>query len=223
MRKELKILFVGKKNCDEVVKAASFLEKHFSKVECLYGDWGEKFPEEYLSWEGDYIISVLSRWIIPAKLVEKDGCKAINFHPGPPEYPGIGCFNFALYDGVEEYGVTCHFMQKKVDRGDIIAVKRFKVLPNDDVKSLMEKSYSFMSCLFYEIIEEIYFGSNLVASGENWKRKPYTRKELNELAIIRPEMTEEEIKKRIRATSFGDWQPELIFKGFRFRYFQKEK
>jgi hypothetical protein len=42
----------------------------------------------------------------------------------------------------------------------------------------------------------------LPVAGEQWKRVPYTRKQLNELCEITPGMNEEEIEKRIRATTY---------------------
>ena len=56
-------------------------------------------------------------------------------------------------------------------------------------------------------MEKILKGEELPVSKEKWTRKPFTRKELNELAEITPDMDNEEVKKRIRATSFKDWQP----------------
>jgi methionyl-tRNA formyltransferase len=74
---------------------------------------------------------------------------AFNFHPGSPDYPGIGCLNFELYEEAREYGVTCHHMVPKVDTGGIIAVKHFAIFDSDCVASLLARlmtinSFSFM-------------------------------------------------------------------------------
>lgn len=42
----------------------------------------------------------------------------------------------------------------------------------------------------------------LPVTDEHWTRKPFTRKQLNELCHIRPEMSEEEIERRIKATTY---------------------
>ena len=55
------------------------------------------FPKEAKKWQGDYIISYLSRWIVPSYLLNNAKIASFNFHPASPEYPGIGCNNFALY------------------------------------------------------------------------------------------------------------------------------
>ena len=92
-------------------------------VEIAGGAVGDPRPE-CLSRPGDYLISFLSPWIITAdELARFD--TAINFHPASTDYPGSGCYNFALYDNAPEYGATCHHMLPKVDTGLVIDERRF--------------------------------------------------------------------------------------------------
>jgi len=98
-------------------------------------------------------------------------------------------------------------MDKKVDTGKIIDVKFFPIFSTDNVSTLLYRTYDFQLTLFYEIIGKIINGEKLPISKEKWKRKPYTRKEFNELFIITPEMDSSEIKKRIRATNFKNFKP----------------
>ena len=51
------------------------------------------------------LLSFLSPWIVPQEALDRFSL-ALNFHPGPREYPGTGCYNFALYEGAREYGCT---------------------------------------------------------------------------------------------------------------------
>ena len=55
---------------------------------------------------------------------------------------------------------------------------------------------------FYSIINRIFNNQELPSSKEKWERKPYTRKELDELCIITPEMSLKEIEKRIKSTTY---------------------
>ena len=155
-----------------------------------------------LNWKGDLLISFIGSWIIPESLLEKASFAAINFHPGSPEYPGIGCTNFAIYNGEKEYGVTCHYMKAMVDTGNIIAVKRFPITEEDTVFSVTQQCYRLIETMFYELMDCILQGKPFPASTEKWKRKPYTRKELNELCYISPDMPEEEMERRIKATTY---------------------
>jgi len=198
-----KVLFIGKKSDFYCEKAIDFICNNFNaKVYLL--EKGESLKDEVYNWEGDYIISYLSPYIIPDKLLRRAKISSINFHPAPPEYPGIGCTNFAIYNNEKQYGVTCHHMIEKVDEGPIIAVKKFSVSQEETVYSLTQKSYSHMISLFYEIMEILIKESKLPVYNEQWKKKPYTRRELNELCQISVNMSSEEIKKRIRAVTFPE-------------------
>lgn len=221
-RSSKSILFLGKINDPHTKEASLYLKNFFTSVEVYLGDWGDPFPNKIHKWEGDYIISYLSRWVLPKSIINSSSEAAINFHPASPEYPGIGCNNFALYENSKTYGATCHHMTESVDSGDIVAVSRFNVEPSDNVSSLLEKTYDHQFKLFKIIIKNILDGTQLPSSKEKWTRKPFTRSDFNDLCVITPEMSEEEIAKRIRATSYKDWQPTLKIGKFSFEYKEHE-
>jgi methionyl-tRNA formyltransferase len=210
------VLFLGKKNDWHCQRAVNFIHDNFKAPLCHLGDWNEPMPDDVHAWEGDYIISYLSRWVVPASVISKAQRAAINFHPASPDYPGIGCNNFALYEEAKEYGVTCHHMAARVDTGDIIAVKRFPVFQTDTVSTLLSRTYDFQLVLFYEVMGRLVDGQTLTQSEEKWARKPFSRKEFNRLRVISPDMTLDEIRKRVRATSYGVWQPHIEIGGFVF-------
>src|SRR4051794_25618631 len=194
MRKqEHSLLFLGKKNDQHVQKALDFCRLNFAEVTAHLGKWGDPLPEDTGWWEGDYIVSYLSRWLVPERLLNKARIAAINFHPASPAYPGIGCNNFALYEEAKEYGVTCHHMASQVDTGPIIAVKQFPVFHTDNVVSLLSRTYDHQLVLFYEVMSFILEGKQLPAVNEQWTRKPFSRKDLNDLGRISSEMSKEEI------------------------------
>ena len=146
----LRILFFGKKGNHYCEEASYYLKRQFPNSEVYLASKVSKFPDKYKNWSGDFIISYLTPFIIPEKLLRNTKIAALNLHPGPPEYPGIGCTNFALYNAEVDYGVTCHHMEPKVDSGSIIFVDRFGVNPNDDVYSLTQRSYSALQNIFIE-------------------------------------------------------------------------
>lgn len=216
-RQRKSILFLGKAEDKYVEKAAKYCKLNFSDVIVhTTSQWDDPLPTSLQAWKGDYIISYLSRWIVPDDLLARAKVAAINFHPASPEYPGIGCNNFALYDEAKEYGVTCHHMAPKVDTGSIIAVKRFPLRASDDVSTLLSRAYDYQIVLFYEVIDIILQGKELPISKEQWTRQPFSRKEFNQLRQVSPDMTQEEIAKRIRATNFGIWKPMMTVHGFTF-------
>ena len=212
------VLFLGKADDPDCARALDFCNGAFLPVLHFLGRWGDPVPAELRGWQGDYIISYLSRWVLPTDLLGRARKAAINFHPASPEYPGIGCTNFALYENAEEYGVTCHHMAGQVDTGQIIAVRRFPIFPEDDVAALLRRTYESQIALFLEIAKLMATGRELPASGEKWGRRPFTRQEFNELFKITPEMSRGEIARRVRAVSYGRFQPYIELEGYRFEY-----
>lgn len=198
------VLFIGKKGDPWSEAAAAFISRHFPDSRIVFSRRSDPFPVELLEWKGELLISYLSQWIIPGALLNHASIAAINFHPGPPEYPGIGCTNFAVYNGEKEFGVTCHHMQAKVDTGSIIAVSRFPILETDTVYLITQKCYRAISDLFTEMVEYFIANRKFPTSSESWTRKPYTRKQLNELCMLHPEMTAKEIALRLKATTYGE-------------------
>lgn len=198
------ILFIGKADDHCSQMAADFIKLHFPGSRIVYSKRGLPMPGDLMEWQGDLLISYLAQWIIPGKLLSKAKMAAINFHTGPPAYPGIGCTNFALYNGETEFGITCHHMLEKVDSGPIIAVRRFPVFPKDTVFSMTQRCYAEIWHLFYELMSGLLKGQPLPLSSETWTRKPFTRKQLDDLCELKPDMSPEEKNRRIRATTYGD-------------------
>ena len=201
---EIKIMLLCKKTlfCKYAVKV---LESYYSNDRTLIVMEGENrgINDELRYYEPEYIISFLSPWIIPRSLLSAAQKAAINFHPGSPRYPGIGCYNFAIYERAEKYGVTCHHMKEKVDTGGIIMTSYFHISPRETVESLKLKSMNHLLLIFEKIIHEIYTNDLLPESNEKWLCPPYTKKQFNELRRINPlTMNNEEIMLRIRATDY---------------------
>jgi methionyl-tRNA formyltransferase len=202
MAAEMPLLFLGKAAEESAQRAAAYAEAHFPGARVLLGGSGKPFPSLPAGETYGVVLSYLAPWIVPAEILSRARRAAINFHPGPPEYPGIGCTNFAFYDGVKEYGVTCHHMAPRVDTGAIIRVVRFPVHPTDTVLTVTRRCYAHIATLFYEMVDVILAGGELSRSAETWKRKPYTRSDFNGLLRLTRDMSPEEVRRRVRATTY---------------------
>lgn len=200
------VLFLGKEKDAHVARAVEFCRHNFKSVSVHLGKWGDPFPAGIGLSAWDCIISYLSRWIVSEDLLKKAKF-AINFHPGPPAYPGYGCNNFAIYEEAQDYGVCCHHMEPRVDTGAIIAIKRFPVLANDNAGTLLARAYDYQLVLFYETAARIIRDEELPVSGEKWARKPFTRRQFDELGRITADMTQAEVARRMRATNVGALKP----------------
>lgn len=205
---------------DEVV---AYLNDVCGDVCVCVGERGQPPPPESLEWLGDLLISYASPWIVPAALLGRARMATINFHPGPPEYPGTGCTNFAIYDGVREYGVTAHHMAPTVDTGPIIAVRRFAVDPTDDVWTVTQRAYEHLYALLRGVIGALVTTGRLPDSMERWKRAPFRRSELEALCRVTADMSREEVARRIKATTFPGMPGAYIeLFGHRFAYLPEE-
>jgi methionyl-tRNA formyltransferase len=71
----------------------------------------------------DMLLSHSTSVIVPGKLLEPFGERALNIHAASPDYPGRDPHHFAVYDGVRRYGATLHRMARKVDAGAILDVE----------------------------------------------------------------------------------------------------
>ena len=200
--------------CDAAVR---FARAHVADVIVCSGDRSDVLPQEARSWTGDWLISFLSPWIVPQALLSQARRGAINFHPGPPEYPGIGCYNFALYDDVPTFGSTCHHMAARVDTGAIVDVRRFAVGAADTVQTLKDRTMTHMLLQYFDVLSSIVEGRGVSQSDETWQRRPYTRVDLDALCRLTPDMPAAEVARRVRATTFagapGAW---LELAGVRF-------
>jgi len=203
---------------EEARRIARFCSMAFGDVTVFHGDWGDPFPEvSFGDW--DYVFSYCSRWIVPKHVLSRIKIAAINFHPGSPQYPGIGCLNWALYDNAKTFGVTAHHITPRVDAGKIIEARLFDILPGDNVQSLFDRTHTHLTALAMDIIGGIAAGRALPTSDHLWSGDKKSRAELDALLEVSPEMDAEEIARRIRAVAFGKWQPRVTIHG---NVFQRE-
>ena len=143
---------------------------------------------------------------------------AINFHPGTHDYPGTGCYNFALYEEAKVYGCVCHHMAEKVDTGVIIEEKTFPTIGVDSVEQLKQRTMEGMVGLFEKIVSAIAHGEELPTAPIAWSRRPFTRHDLEDLRKINADMSAEEIRRRVRAVTYPGFPgAEIEIGGVSFR------
>lgn len=149
--------------------------------------------------EVDYLFNFLAPIIIPKGILEKVTKSSINFHPAPPEWPGVGSASFALYENEKTFGACAHLMHKKVDSGPIIRTTRFPILTEDTCETLFSRALNFSLFLFYEVLYEIYCTGTISLSGEKWKGKTTTRAQFEKWMTLTPESPVNEIHRKVRA------------------------
>ena len=83
----------------------------------------------------------------------------LNVHPSLlPEFRGLNAVRRALEAGVEETGVTVHFMVEEVDAGPIVAQERVPVLPGDDEETLLRRLHPVEHRLLVRAVTDYFRG-----------------------------------------------------------------
>ena len=137
--------------------------------------------------------------IVPPAILHRLGYNAVNFHPGPPEYPGYRPTGFALYDGARSYGVTAHYMTDKVDEGPIIGVDRFPVAEDAILIDVVKESYQRLAKLALAKLPALLrVDEDISPLDERWSPTKTTKAQYDAMRRIPPDMPAEEIDKRFR-------------------------
>ena len=115
------------------------------------------------------ILSFGYKYIIPSYILKKSKY-SINFHPGLENNPGAGSYSYALFNKNLYYGVTCHFMKKTPDSGNIILQRKFKLLPEENFLSLRQRTILESIIALYEVVDNfIKEGKLIIKSKKKWK------------------------------------------------------
>lgn len=219
-----RVLFIGRKNCD----LSNQLYEHiidcdFSVKAVFPSQRGESFVKQVEEWEGDYIFSFRNLVILPTSLIAKARIAAINFHPGPPEYPGSGGVNFAIYEGRTEFGVTAHLMTDRVDSGPIIQVRRLPIEDSDDLNSLLARTHELLLNLAKDVISEIKnSGPEKILNLDEdlprpqWSGTRRTIEAVNRLQKINSNIKKKDLERIIRATHLEKFPVKIYLFDYEF-------
>ena len=216
----MKLLLIT--NCKHKVSKKIINYIKLKKISFDYIDSSNKKKIKILK-KYDYLISFLNSVYIDKSIRKKIKINSFNFHPGPPEYPGFGCYNFALLDKVNYYGSTIHIINDKFDNGKIINVKRFKIsYKKINLEKLINKTHENIIKQAKEFINIILNKKLKNESNLKWKKKAYTRKEFEIAREIKFNDSKEKVLNKIKAFSYKDYESIYInFKGLKFELKKK--
>jgi phosphoribosylglycinamide formyltransferase 1 len=75
--------------------------------------------------------------VLKSPMLEAFPRRIINIHPSLlPKFPGLEAWKQALAAGEKLTGCTVHYVDEKIDHGDIIAQREVPILPDDTPESL---------------------------------------------------------------------------------------
>ena len=219
----MKILLLTNKSHKVSLKVIKLLKIKKIKFKCI--DTGLKnkikITERY-----DYLFSFLNPVFIKKDIRKKIKRISINFHPGPPEYPGYGCYNFALLDAVNSYGCTAHEVNDKIDNGKIIDVRRFRFkYKNINLEKLIKMTHKNSFFQFKKIINQIIKNNYVeINKNEKWEKKTaYTKNEFEKARKINLKESVANILKKIKAFSYKNYETVYLeIKGRRYELKEKK-
>ncbi|RVU25604.1 formyl transferase [Sandaracinomonas limnophila] len=157
----------------------------------------DKINSENLPFLPDIICSIYYPYIIDNGVISLVNNKIFNLHPSLlPNYKGCSSLTWAMINGENEVGYTYHYINEKIDRGNIIFQKKI-VLEDWDLQVNLYNRVMFEAILEFEnVFDRVisgYVGEPQNQLGKYYKRGcPYDG-EIDEL------WDENKIKRFIRA------------------------
>mgnify|MGYP001164204806 FL=1 len=218
------VLFFGRKDCNYSNLAEKHLKQYDLNINTVISSRrNEDLSKEVKDWSGDYIFCFRSLYIIPKILIDETNKYVINFHPGPPDYPGSGSVNLALYNSDKEFGVTAHLVNEKIDNGDIIECLKFPIEDKDDSVSLLEKTHKNLLTLFIKIVDEIFAAKDgsiekkiVENKDKKWIGEANTISLIDNLQMVDPSITKEELEKLITSVHTDDYPLKISIHDYDF-------
>ena len=189
-------------------KTSSQFKKNFDRIKFLKDD-------------NYFLLSIFSNLIIKNCFLKKFNGRAYNLHPGLlPFYPGKNCVSGVLYNNEKVTGVSLHLIKEKIDRGEIIEIKKIKILKKDNLLSLMYKLRlsgikiinSFLKKIYLE--KKLHLKKNKISLRKKFPQKiPYD-------GLINSKIEHIELNNLIRASYFGPFKNTW---GKLFFFYEKKK
>jgi len=113
----------------------------------------------------DLIISVSMNQIVRRPILDIPAKGCINVHCAPlPRYGGMSPYVWALANNEDRSAATIHYMEERLDEGDIIVQEKMDVVKNDSAFALFYRCCLRASELLIKVVDEIERGT--VASYE---------------------------------------------------------
>jgi len=130
------------------------------------------------SFKIDFIISMSYDQIFKKNIIKKFKSRIVNCHAANlPFYRGRSPLNWALINDEKYFGITVHYINNKIDQGDIILQKKYRINNNDDFFSIMSKAYEECPKLLFRALKLIKVKNvNPIKQSSICKKGSYFRK-----------------------------------------------
>jgi methionyl-tRNA formyltransferase len=153
---------------------------------------------------GMRLIAFCTSIIVPADRLAEFECRAYNFHPGPPNYPGRHPASFAIYEGAPRFGATAHEMHARVDSGPIIGAEWFDMPSTPRLAELERLAFEACIRLWTRLGPALASQPEaLPATDIAWSGHKSSQADLERLCTLPPDIDAQEFDRRKRAFADG--------------------
>ncbi|MBQ4849193.1 formyltransferase family protein [Pseudoalteromonas sp. MMG012] len=169
----------------------------------------------------DLGLSMLFWRKLKENLVHLPKFKTVNFHPAPlPEYKGTAGYNLAILEGLDEWGMTAHYVDDEIDTGEIIEIKSFPICKDTETAQSLEKtSQGHLFTLFVSVTEKILKNQCILPTIPNVGGKYISRSEMELMKEIKEG---DDVARKVRAFWFPPYDGAFItINGIKFTLVDK--
>lgn len=158
------------------------------KINIIYEEKYKKneFFKKIIKDNYDHIINLRCKYIYTDKELNKiKNC--YNLHPSLPKYRGMCGYNLAILNKDKHHGITFHKIDKKIDNGKILKIKKFVLNKNTTLEKLIIKTHNAQIEFLLKIIKDLKKYINIEKkynSNVQWSNKYYGKKNLDEFSLI---------------------------------------
>lgn len=157
-----------------------------------------------LTEKGTLIISANNEILIPANICNMEGVEIINFHYGYlPYYRGMNIPSWVIYNGESFTGVTWHYINEKIDDGDIICQEKIAISEKTTAIHIVQEGMDLGKELFGGFISFFLKTRPETILNKSDGYKVFNRKILPGNGTIDESMSGEEISRLLRAFDYG--------------------
>ena len=133
----------------------------------------EQFIAELRALKPDLMVVVAYGQILPQAILDIPPHGCLNVHTSLlPKYRGAAPIQWAIANGDAETGVTIMKMDAGLDTGPILSMRRTRILPTDDSKTLHDRLAQLGADLLTETIPSYVAGVIFRRNLSRWRARP---------------------------------------------------
>ncbi len=158
---EVKLLFCNKSKALILKRAKDLKIKsyNFSPKSCGSREiYDQKLLELLIKNDIDYVILAGYMLLLPPAFIKQYNEKIINIHPSLlPKFKGINAIEKAYNSTDKKTGVTVHYVNSKMDEGEVIIQQEVKIdRLNETVEELENKIHKVEHEIFFEALTIVF-------------------------------------------------------------------